>query len=36
MTRLDPADRLLPTVIDNQGGPVGVETIAALTAEERK
>jgi Holliday junction DNA helicase RuvB len=34
---LDPADRLLLTaIIDNyKGGPVGVETIAALTAEER-
>lgn len=34
---LDPADRmLLAAIIDNyQGGPVGVETIAALTAEER-
>jgi len=34
---LDPADRvLLLAVIDNYGGgPVGVETIAALTAEER-
>ncbi len=34
---LDPADRLLLlAVIDNyKGGPVGVETIAALTAEER-
>lgn len=34
---LDPADRmLLATVIDNyDGGPVGVETLAALTAEER-
>jgi Holliday junction DNA helicase RuvB len=34
---LDPADRmLLTTIIDNhKGGPVGVETIAALTAEER-
>lgn len=34
---LDPADRLfLGAIIDNyKGGPVGVETIAALTAEER-
>lgn len=34
---LDPADRLLLlSIIDNyKGGPVGVETIAALTAEER-
>lgn len=34
---LDPADRmLLNAIIDNyNGGPVGVETIAALTAEER-
>ncbi len=34
---LDPADRmLLSAIIDNyQGGPVGVETLAALTAEER-
>ncbi len=34
---LDPADRmLLQTIIDNyNGGPVGVETIAALTSEER-
>ena len=34
---LDPADRLLlNAVIDNYGGgPVGVETLAALTAEER-
>lgn len=34
---LDPADRmLLVAIIDNyQGGPVGVETLAALTAEER-
>jgi Holliday junction DNA helicase RuvB len=34
---LDPADRMLLTaIIDNyDGGPVGVETIAALTAEER-
>lgn len=34
---LDPADRmLLIAIIDNyQGGPVGVETLAALTAEER-
>jgi Holliday junction DNA helicase RuvB len=34
---LDPADRLLlSAIIDNyKGGPVGVETIAALTAEER-
>lgn len=34
---LDPADRmLLVAIIDNyQGGPVGVETIAAITAEER-
>jgi Holliday junction DNA helicase RuvB len=34
---LDPADRLiLITIIDNHsGGPVGVETLAALTAEER-
>jgi len=34
---LDPADRmLLLTVIDNyKGGPVGVETIAALMSEER-
>ncbi len=34
---LDPADRmLLLAIIDNyQGGPVGVETLAALTAEER-
>ncbi len=34
---LDPADRMLLTaIIDNyNGGPVGVETIAALTAEER-
>jgi Holliday junction DNA helicase RuvB len=34
---LDPADRLvLSAIIDNYGGgPVGVETIAALTAEER-
>lgn len=34
---LDPADRmLLAAIIDNyRGGPVGVETLAALTAEER-
>jgi Holliday junction DNA helicase RuvB len=34
---LDPADRmLLAAIIDSyQGGPVGVDTIAALTAEER-
>ncbi len=34
---LDPADRmLLIAIIENyQGGPVGVETIAAITAEER-
>lgn len=34
---LDPADRmLLNAIIDNYGGgPVGVETLAALTAEER-
>lgn len=34
---LDPADRLLlSTIIDNyHGGPVGVETLAAITAEER-
>lgn len=34
---LDPADRhLLVSIIDNySGGPVGVDTIAALTAEER-
>lgn len=34
---LDPADRmLLSAIIDNyRGGPVGVETLAALTAEER-
>lgn len=34
---LDPADRsLLEVVIDNyNGGPVGIETISALTAEER-
>lgn len=34
---LDPADRMvLGAIIDNyRGGPVGVETIAALTAEER-
>lgn len=34
---LDPADRmLLAAIIENySGGPVGVETIAALTAEER-
>jgi len=34
---LDPADRLLLTaIIDSyNGGPVGVETLAALTAEER-
>lgn len=34
---LDPADRmLLEAIIDNyDGGPVGVETLAALTAEER-
>lgn len=34
---LDPADRmLLNAVIDNyDGGPVGVETLAAMTAEER-
>ncbi|MEO8784899.1 MAG: Holliday junction branch migration DNA helicase RuvB [Candidatus Saccharimonadales bacterium] len=34
---LDPADRmLLLAIIDNyQGGPVGVETLAAMTAEER-
>src|SRR4029079_19278637 len=34
---LDPADRiLLMAIIDNyHGGPVGVETLAALTAEER-
>ena len=34
---LDPADRmLLGAIIDNyKGGPVGVETLAALTAEER-
>lgn len=34
---LDPADRmLLNAIIDNyKGGPVGVETLAALTAEER-
>ncbi|MDB5170286.1 MAG: Holliday junction ATP-dependent helicase RuvB [Candidatus Saccharibacteria bacterium] len=35
---LDPADRLLLlAIIDNYGGgPVGVETLAALTAEERQ
>ena len=34
---LDPADRmLLAAIIDNYGGgPVGVETLAAMTAEER-
>lgn len=34
---LDPADRmLLNAIVDNyNGGPVGVETLAALTAEER-
>lgn len=34
---LDPADRmLLKAIIDNyDGGPVGVETLAAITAEER-
>lgn len=34
---LDPADRMLLTaIIDSyRGGPVGVETLAALTAEER-
>lgn len=34
---LDPADRmLLETIIENyRGGPVGVETLAAITAEER-
>lgn len=34
---LDPGDRMLLTaIIDNyKGGPVGVETLAALTAEER-
>jgi Holliday junction DNA helicase RuvB len=34
---LDPADRhVLNTIIDNyNGGPVGVETLAALTSEER-
>jgi holliday junction DNA helicase RuvB len=34
---LDPADRmLLSAIVDNyNGGPVGVETLAALTAEER-
>lgn len=34
---LDPGDRmLLAAIIDNyQGGPVGIETLAALTAEER-
>lgn len=34
---LDPADRMLLTaIIDNHnGGPVGVETLAALTSEER-
>jgi Holliday junction DNA helicase RuvB len=34
---LDPADRMVLTaIIDNyNGGPVGVETLAALTAEER-
>jgi Holliday junction DNA helicase RuvB len=34
---LDPADRMLLTaIIDNyKGGPVGVETLAALTSEER-
>jgi holliday junction DNA helicase RuvB len=34
---LDPADRMiLEAIIDNyKGGPVGVETLAALTAEER-
>lgn len=34
---LDPADRmLLDTIIENyRGGPVGVETLAAITAEER-
>jgi Holliday junction DNA helicase RuvB len=34
---LDPADRMLLTaIIDSyNGGPVGVETLAALTAEER-
>lgn len=34
---LDPADRmLLRAIIDNHsGGPVGIETLAALTAEER-
>lgn len=35
---LDPSDRaLLAAIIDNyNGGPVGVETLAALTAEERQ
>jgi Holliday junction DNA helicase RuvB len=35
---LDPADRmLLAAIIDNyKGGPVGVETLAAITAEERQ
>lgn len=35
---LDPADRmLLLAIIDNyNGGPVGIETLAALTAEERQ
>lgn len=35
---LDPADRiLLAAIIDNyDGGPVGVETLAALTSEERQ
>lgn len=35
---LDPADRmLLAAIIENyKGGPVGVETLAALTAEERQ
>ena len=34
---LDPTDRLLlSTIIDNySGGPVGIETLAAITAEER-
>ena len=34
---LDPADRMLLTAIieSHNGGPVGVETLAALTAEER-
>lgn len=34
---LDPADRMLLTAIidSHKGGPVGVETLAALTAEER-